>query len=257
MPYELVQPEGEEKIMPDASFSAGGTDAGDAGYSDSFRALKSQMDFVLRQYNDQLASIPYRKMKLRKELIRAWISVAVFLLAIPIGMWVLTDILMNVGTGNGFFAILYLIFKLLFFPVCFLSLFIALPPAIRTLINCQRRYNAFMNPAYHAAYRDKYDIVSFGEEEHFLRQMQTKHEQFEERIRREHLDEPGGGEGLEAQEDLTEKQRATLAEMQEMTIFKDYQARIGVNRVEGDSKWVFLGIGVGIFIAACGFTMVV
>jgi len=256
MPYELVTPEGEEKVSPDVTFSKGWVGNADAGYSDSFRALKAKMGFVRQQYKDQMDSIPVRKKALRKELKKCWFDVLLYLLIIPIGLTLLTDLLMNLGVDNGFFAIVYLIMKILYFPACFVSLFIALPPTIRTLINCQRRYNAFMNPAEHAGYRDKYDIVSFGEEEHFLRQQLLKHEEFDHRVRTEHLDEVGGGEEVISLDEMTEKQKATLWEMEEMAVFKDYQARIGVNRAEGDIKWIILGLGVGVVVTIGGFAFV-
>ena len=284
MPYELVHPEGEEapKAMGIADMekyaaereaakqeagdlSVNGTAAkpfayaartaeiGDAGYSDTFRALKAKMDFTEQQYRDQLATLPVRKMKLRKELIKGWVSVLLFLIVIPLGFVIITDILMNVGTKSGLVGIIYLFFKVAMFPAIFISVFFLFPPAVRTLINVQRRYNAFNQPDRHAGYRDKFDLVSFAEEEHFLRQRLEEFDQFARRTRAENLDQAGGGEDVINQDEMTPKQRETLEEMQRMSFFRDYQARISAGRVEGDSKYVILGFGIGIVIALLGF----
>lgn len=257
MAYEILMPEGMElkKPEPIAEDKNWMGDA-DAGYSDAFRNLKTQIDRNHELYQDQLATLPLRKGKLRKELTKSWFSVILFLFIIPVGMWVITDILLNIGTKSGIMAIVYLVFKILLFPVIFASVFFLLPPAIRTLVNCQRRYNAFNHPEAHAKYRDQFDIISFADEEHFLRQRLSEHAQLEERIRREHLDEVGGGEDSYSIDELSSKQAATLEEMQRMSVFRDYQARIGTNRVEGDAKYVMLGLGIGVFIALMAFTTV-
>ena len=56
---------------------------------------------------------------------------------------------------------------------------------------------------------------------------------------------------------MTQKQRETLEEMQRLSIFRDYQARISAGRVEGDSKFVIIGFGIGIFIALLGLATMV
>ena len=257
MAYELVMPEGMELQKPESvSEAADWMGDADAGYSDAFRNLKSQIDRNHGLYKDQLATIPIRREKLKKELTKSWFQVILFLFIIPVGMWVVTDILMNIGAEHGIVATAYLVFKILLFPVIFLSVFILLPPAIRTLVNCQRRYNAFNHPEAHEKYRDRFDIVSFADEEHFLRQRMLEYEKFEERIRREHLNEVGGGEIFYSIDEMSGKQAATLAEMQKMAVFRDYQARIGTNRVQGDAKYVLIGLGVGVVIALLAFTTV-
>lgn len=263
MPYELVHPEGEEApkdmgIADMEKYAAGTAEIGDAGYSDAFRALKAKMDFTEQQYRDQLATMPVRKMKLRKELIKGWISALVFLIVIPLGFVIITDLLMNAGTKSGLVGIIYIFFKVAMFPAIFISVFFLFPPAVRTLINVQRRYNAFNHPDSHAGYRDKFEIVSFAEEEQFLRKRLEEFDQFDRRTRAENLDHAGGGEDVINQDDMTQKQRETLEEMQRLSIFRDYQARISAGRVEGDSKFVIIGFGIGIIIALLGLaTMVI
>ena len=263
MPYELVQPEGEE-LPKHQSFAYGENGdrkeddwIGDAGYSDAFNTLKKEMDFTRARYIDQMQDLPVRKQKLRKELIKKWFSVFLFLIIIPVGFWILTDIVMELSLKVDAFSVFYLIMKILLFPAIFVSVFFFLPPAIRSLVNCQWRYSVFNNPTAHARYREKYDIVSFAEEEHFLRTWLGRFEKFDERIRTEHLDSTGGGEELISLDEMSEKQKATLSEMREMSIFRDYQARVGTNRVEGDAKWILIGFGVGIFIGLGAFFTVV
>ena len=260
MPYELVTPEVDESIGENETDreqrDKNWKDEADSGYLDSFRKLKAEMDFTRKEYQDQMNSLPARKAQLSKELKKAWFNVALYLFIIPIGLWVLTDLFMNWGASSGGAATVYVILKILLFPGLFASIFIALPPTIRTLINVQRRYNVFNNANAHAAYRARYDIVSFPEEEHFLRQMLMKYENFDERIQTEGLDQPGGGDPQASVDERTERQAAILDEMQSLTIFKEYRARTNINRLEGDLKWVLLGLGIGVFISLGGFMIV-
>ena len=262
MPYELVHQEGEELPVAN-SFAYGDPEKrseddwiGDAGYSDAFHTLKKQMDFTRAQYKDQLKDLPERKKKLSKELMKKWFQVFLFLIIIPVGLWILTDILMELSLKLDAFSVAYLVMKILLFPAIFVSVFFFLPPAIRSLVNCQWRYSVFNNPTAHARYREKYDIVSFAEEEHFLRTRLGKFEQFDERVKLEQLDQVGGGEEFILLDDMSEKQKETLSEMQELAVFKDYQARVGTNRVEGDARWILLGFVIGIFIAFGAFATV-
>ena len=239
------------------AYATYGESVGDSGYTDAFHTLKAKMDFTKQQYLDQLASLPVRKEKLRKELIWKWFSVVLYLIIIPVGFWIITGILMNLGVKSGLMGILYLVFKVAMFPVIFICVFFLFPPAVRSAINVQRRSNAFNNPNAHAGYRDKLDIVSFADEEHFLRQRLDEFNEFEKRIRRENLDQPGGGEEVIDQSDMSPKQKETIELMQTMSIFRDYQARIGTGRVEGDSKYVAMGLVLGVIIGLAAFATIV
>ena len=276
MPYELVKPEEEEKTLEEIEDSVSGKNAppvqgyvpgmnrnanvdwrsmADAGYSDAFHNLKAKMDFTKDQYVYQLSQIPVRKKAIAKERRNAIITALVYGAGIPIGMWLLTDLFMNLSTISGAFAFFYLILKIAFFPMIFASMFFFFPPSVRTVVNCEFRYTVLNNPMTFSNYRESNQIVSVAEEEHFLRTEIGKHDAFEERIRTEGLDRVGGGDEMANTDELTERQIRILDEMQQMTIFKDYQARVSGNKKEGGVLWVFLGLGIGIAAALAGFAM--
>ena len=257
MPYELVTPvEGENLSRNAEEADKNWASYSDDGFLDTFLSLKKQMDFTRKQYRDQQNTLPLRKVQLRKQLIKSWFNVFLFILIIPVGLWILTDLFMKWGTTSGLASSVYLILKILLFPALFVSIFLAGPPSIRTLINTQRRYNAFFHPNSHAGYRDRFDIVSFAEEEHFLNQMLSRYAEFDERTKAEKLDQPGFGDSPLSPEEKAEKQRQILDEMQSISTFKDYQARINTHRLEGDMEWVLLGLAIGVFIGLGGFMIV-
>ena len=86
--------------------------------------------------------------------------------------------------------------------------------------------------------------------------MLSRYAEFDERTKAEKLDQPGFGDSPLSPEEKAEKQRQILDEMQSISTFKDYQARINTHRLEGDMEWVLLGLAIGVFIGLGGFMIV-
>ena len=126
MPYELVTPvEGENLSRNAEEADKNWASYSDDGFLDTFLSLKKQMDFTRKQYRDQQNTLPLRKVQLRKQLIKSWFNVFLFILIIPVGLWILTDLFMKWGTTSGLASSVYLILKILLFPALFVSIFLA------------------------------------------------------------------------------------------------------------------------------------
>jgi len=225
----------EAGLLPDWMSKA------DAGYSDTFNKLKKEMDFVYGRYKDQLADLPKRKLALKRELKGDILKLASVTVIIPLAWYILEKIFLYLGTISGFFAALFLIVKILSFPLLIICYFFGLPPALRDLFNCAFRYRVLNISGQYDVYREKKEIISFDEEDHFLRFTIGKFERFYERIGAEGLNTVGGGEKMISLDELTPKQKETLAEMRELTVFHDVQARPGQERVSAGWKSLLLG----------------
>ncbi len=216
----------------------------DSGYSDTFRDLKKKLDHTFQLYRDQLERVPLHQQELKKEKRRAWWNVLKFAVVIPASFFLITVFLGGYAVGNDVVDTIYKIFKIVDVPVVILSEFFLLPAAARDLANCQFRSAVLNNPNRYANYREKEHVVTFAEEQHFLRHEIKKIKAFNERIEKEGLDQVGGGEFFVFLDEMTEKQAETLEEMRELSTFKDCQARVGEKRVNAGYEWVTLGFGI-------------
>ena len=270
MAYELVKPEGEADQQAEAedprfkkgwepppwakvgseSWHQAWLDHADNGYTDSYNMYKKQMENTYMLYMDQLGRLPEKKDNLRKEKNAAWWHVFAFLLVVPAVMILLTQFCLMFGTEDAVWGIVYLVFKVLTVPVILVSVFFALPAAARDLVNTQWTYNVLTKPALHGTYRAKNDIVTFAEEEHFLKHRIKEIEDFKARAKREHLDQPAAGEDFVFLDEMSEKQQAVLDEMMKLAEFEDYQARAGLLRKKAGYEWLIMGWGIMFGLAA-------
>ena len=270
MAYELVKPEGEEgqenaggvdprdrKDWDTPPWARVGTEAwhkawmedADSGYLDSFHTLQTKLKHTREQYLYQKSQIPVRKEAMRKEKNSAAWHVLLFGFVIPVAMWLLTQLFLELGTQSGFSATAYLVSKIATFPVLILSIFFALPPSARDYVNSRYRYNVLNNPARHSKFRDEHHIVSFAEEEHFLKHKLDKMKEFDERVKREKLDQAAAGEDFVFLDEMSEKQKQTLAELEKLAEFEDCQARPGDTRINAGYAWIIVGFGIMMGVA--------
>ncbi len=265
MAYELVKPEGEEqkkneeeidprdkkgwepppwaKVGTESWHKAWMGDA-DSGYVDSFNSLKKQIDHTRMLYQDQLGTIPRRKEILVKEKNTAWFHVILFMLLLPALMLLLTQLALEFGTEDTLWGIVYLILKVASVPVIIVCVFFALPASARDMVNAQWRYRVLMHPEKYGKYRAQHDVVTFAEEEHFLKHNIGKIDDFYKRVKEEHLDQSAAGEAFVFLDEMSEKQTGILAEMQKLSQFTDYQARVSQLSKKAGAEWILMGFGI-------------
>ena len=216
----------------------------DSGYLDAFNALHTKMKNTRDRYEDQKRQLPLRKEAMMKEKSRTAWNVLKFGFVIPVVMWVLTQISLEIGAKSGFVAAMYLGLKFASFPIILTSVFFFLPPSVRDYVNCRFRYNVLTHPTRHSKYRDEHHIVSFAEEEHFLNHNLQQIKDFEKRVKAEKLDQPAAGEDYVFLDEMSDRQKEVLREIEGLAEFKDCVARPGQERISAGYGWLIVGLGI-------------
>ena len=220
---------------------------GDSGYSDSFRALKSQIDYNYNRYKDQLISLERRRINLNKE---KWSSfrMLMFIFLTPAVVCLLGRLFTFLGAKSGifgFFAIACLV--ILPFSVIICE-FIMLLPAARNYMNNVYRVNVLNLPG-------KEPIITFVDEKRFLNKKINEIEMFYERIETEGIDIKGGTFQLGADDEMTDYDIRILNDMRSLSIYKEHSATVTEIKREAGVAWVIVGIGIlfGLIVVAVAF----
>ena len=216
----------------------------DAGYLDTFNDLYTKMKITRSRYEEQLQSIPFRKLEMKKDRFRAGIMVLVFALIIPFLMWGLSKVVLEFFTDSTFGRLFYVAVKITSFPVILASIFFMLPPAARDYVNQRHCYNVLMHHEAYGQYRANNNIVCFAEEEHFLRFHLQKMREFDERVKKEKLDTTGAGEDYRSIDEMSGKQSEVLEELREMSEYKEYRASAVNMRRHAGYEWILVGFGI-------------
>ena len=263
MAYELVKPQGEEgnnetvdprdrKDWDKPSWAKVGTEDwhkqwmndSDSGYLDAFHAKMAKMDHTYDQYKHQLSTLPTRKEELRKEKNNAWWNVIKFAFVIPVGWWVVTQMILEFSSEGSALEMAHLVAKILAIPIVVVCVFFLLPASGRDLVECQRRYNILNYHALHQRFRDNNNVVSFAEEEQFLHYQMKLIDEFRKKAKREKLDTTAAGEDYVFLDEMSDRQKEVLHEMDELAEFKDHQARSGDFRKKSGYEWIIIGFGI-------------
>ena len=222
---------------------------GDSGYSDSFRALKSQIDYNYNRYKDQLVFLERRRENLTKE---KWASLKMLLVIflMPVIVFFLERLFTFLGAKSGIFGILAISFMILL-PVSIVvcEIFMLLPAA-RNLMNNIYRDNVLNLPG-------KEPIITFVDEKKFLNQKINEIEMFYERIETEGLDIKGGTFQLGADDEMSEYDQKILDEMRSLSLFKECSATVTEIKREAGYAWLIVGLGIflGLIVALVAFKL--
>ncbi len=212
---------------------------GDGGYHDTFMALKAQVDHVYDQYKDRWAYLPRKKEEMRQER-NHYIMQAAFFLLIPLVMSLLARLFADTVSLS---SIIVQVAASLSAVVCDVFL---LPLTIRDFANAEYRYRELNRPP--EKEKKNNTIITFADEEQFLRRIIAEYDRFYERIEREDLSRRKETDDLTIDRDreLTDREQAVLDKMRGMTVCEKYQASIGeLRKVSGPGTLM-----IGIVIAA-------
>ena len=222
---------------------------GDSGYSDTFRALKSQIDYNYNRYKDQLIFLERRRENLTKE---KWGTLKMLLLIIltPVIVFLLGRLFTILGAMSGIFGILAIAFLILLpISIVVCEIFMLLPAA-RNLLNNIYRDNILNLPG-------KEPIITFVDEKRFLNQKINEIEMFYERIEIEGIDIKGGTFQLGADDEMSEYDQKILDEMRSLSLFKECSATVTEIKREAGYAWLIVGLGIflGLIVASVAFKL--
>ena len=237
----------------------------DGGYGDSFRALKSQIDYNYRRYKEQLVSLETRKQNLKKDKNES-LKMLLQIMFAPVGVLILMQIFTILGAAYGVFGLFDLGFLILLPIAVIVCEFFLLPAAARNLVNSIHREKVLNNPGQeneNAIKNGKIKntenrIITFVDEKKFLCNQIHKIEDFYERIEKDGIDQKGGKFRLGAASgELSDVDRRILDEMRGMSVFRDYKATVSELKRQADASWIIIGLGilVGVVVAILAFML--
>lgn len=260
MAYELVKdPDSPVSGKPGPALSPGHETPwymnSDAGYGDTYRKLKQEMEHTYTLYRDQLNYLPRKKADLDRE-VRQKLRTMLLLLASPLILAVITEIFLHLAAASGAFGIFYLIAKLIQIAGSVIFVFFLLPGATGNYFNAAIRKKKLGMPAHSSI--DEETTVNFADEEAFLRQTLSEYDRFNLRAAREDLEHLGTPRNdsacpekpVEIADGLSDQQVAVLETMRTMSLHRDFQARIGDERKEAGPVSVIVGFGILIAVIA-------
>ena len=225
----------------------------DAGYGDTFRTLKQEMDQVYAQYRDQLAYLPRKKEELIRES-RSKLLTMLLLLFSPLIFAGITRVFMGLGEASGLFGLFYIIAVILQSIGSIVCIFFLLPGAVRNYFNCRYRQHKLGKEAHGSL--DRYTEINFADEEHFLTEKIAEYDRFYARAAREDLEhirntaDRSDENVIDLSDQLSPEQESILSYMRSLSQMQDVQAKIGAERKEAGPASVLVGLGILVAVLA-------
>ena len=248
--------------------------SGDSGYGDSFRALKSQIDYNYKRYKEQLSSLDDRKAALIKDKNDSF-NMFLMILFAPVVIFLLMELFTYLGSKHGFFGLFAITFLVMIPIVVIICEFFLLPAAARNLVNNIYRVKVMNlpgsgyksgktslsngnmnNTGRGGSWNNGSQIITFVDEKKYLLARISEIETFNRRIENFGLDQKGGKFKLGASSgELSDADQKILEEMRELSVFREYKATVSEIKREAGYSWILVGFGilVGVIIAFLAF----
>lgn len=244
--------------------------SGDSGYGDSFRALKSQIDYNYKRYKEQLDSLEDRKAALVKDKNDSF-NMFLMILFAPVVIFLLMELFTYLGSKHGFFGLFAITFLVMIPIAVIICEFMLLPAAARNLVNNLYRVkvmnlpstgfkhgkpNNMNNSGRGGSWNNGGQIITFVDEKKYLLARISEIEAFNRRIESFGLDQKGGKFKLGvASGELSASDMRILEEMRELSVFRDYKATVSEIKREAGYSWFLIGFGilVGVITAIVAF----
>ena len=216
------------------------TTEGDAGFLDSFNALKSQIDFNYKEYKEQLRTLLKRKEKLADDF-KYSMKMLIIEILIPFAYALLVYLVARIGLHIGFFAVAYT-FLVLFMPALFFICDFILAPAFMKNVVAIKKQQILMNSSSSMQdYRKKNGIISFEDEKTFLKNKINLYNEFYEDLAIEGWDKKDSNDDWKDLNELTDEQREILDRMRSLSVFQECHSTVMETKGHIGVGWLLVG----------------